>query len=85
MPPLPTSLTIPGWLIVIIIIGLVVLISAGTLVSALRGRSGADNTWGKAFSGARRQQRQQAAQMDELHRAVANLSAQESKSDKPNE
>jgi len=85
MPPLPTSLTIPGWLIVIVIIGLVILISAGTLVSALRGRAGAENTWGKAFGGARRQQRQQAAQMDELHRAVANLTAKKPKSDKPNE
>jgi hypothetical protein len=85
MPHWPASLSIPGPVLVIGILALVVLISAGTLVSALRGRSGGQNSWGKAFGGARRQQRQQAAQMDELHRAVTNLSAKKPKSDESNE
>ena len=85
MPPLPASLTIPGPLIAIGLIAAIVLVTAATLVSALRRRSGEGESWGKAFSGAREKQRQQTAQMDELHRAVANLSAKSPGSDEPHE
>jgi hypothetical protein len=85
MPQLPASLTIPGPLIAIGLIAVIVLLAAAPLVSALRRRSGQGASWVKAFSGAREKQRQQAAQMDELHRAVAILSAKNPPPDKPNE
>jgi hypothetical protein len=85
MPQLPASLTIPGPLIAFALIAVIVLVTAATLVSALRRRSGEGESWGRAFSGAREKQRQQSAQMDELHRAVTHLSAKNPKSDQPNE
>jgi FtsZ-interacting cell division protein ZipA len=84
MASLP-SLTIPGWLIVVGFLAIVILIVAGTLLSALRGRSSHSNPWGQAFSGARQRQREQRAQMDELHRAVAGLSNPNSEPKKPHE
>ncbi len=85
MPQLPASLTIPGPLIAIALIAAIVLVSAATLLSALRRRPGQGESWGKVFSAAREKQRQQTAQMDELHRAVTNLSAKPPKLDQPNE
>ena len=85
MPQLPASLTIPGPLIAIGLIAAIVLVTAASLVSALRRRPGDGERWRKAFGGAREQQRQQAAQMDELHRAVTQLSAHKPTPDKPNE
>jgi hypothetical protein len=85
MPQLPASHSIPGPLIAFALIAAIVLVSAATLLTALRRRPGEGESWGKVFSGAREKQRQQAAQMDELHRAVTNLSARPPKSDQPNE
>jgi len=85
MPQLPAALTPPGPLIAIGLIAAIVLVSAAALISALRRRPGQGQSWVKAFSGAREQQRQQAAQMDELHRAVADLSAKNPRPDKLNE
>ena len=85
MPTLPASLTIPGPLIAIGLIAALIIVTTATLVSALRRRPGEGNSWSRAFGGARARQREQAAQIDELHRAVANLSANKPKSDPQNE
>ena len=57
MPSLPGSLTLPGPLIVVIILGLVILAMAATMVSALRGGRRNSGNWGAALNGARERQR----------------------------
>ena len=90
MPSLPSSLTLPGPLIVVLIIGGAVLVFAAPLVSlllrgsAFRGR-GDGSEWSRALNGARERQHQQAAQMDALHRAVTDLAANKPTTDKPHE
>ena len=85
MPSLPGSLTIPGPLIVVLILGLVIVAIAATMVSALRRGGHNSGNWGAAMNGARERQRRQAAEMDALHRAVTDLTADKANSDQPHE
>ena len=85
MPSLPGSLTIPGPLIVVLILGLVILAIAATMVSALRRNGHNGGNWGAALNGARERQRRQAAEMDALHRAVTDLAADKAAPDQPHE
>ncbi len=85
MPSLPGSLTIPGPLIVVLILGAVILAVAATLVGALRRGASGGGSWGAAVNGARQRQAQQTAQMDALHRAVTDLTAENPTPDKPHE
>ena len=70
-------LTRPGLLLTLCLIGGLVISVNATLVSLLRRGSGRGEAaqWSRALGGARSQQLQQAAQLDELHRAVADLPA----------
>ena len=85
MPTLPGSLTIPGPLIVVLILAAVILAVAATLVGALRRGANGSGSWGAALNGARERQSRQTAQMDALHRAVTELTAEKSNPDKPHE
>ena len=88
MPPLPAALTSPGLLLALCVMGGLVIGVNATLVTMLRRGShskATSNPWGQALGGARERQRQQTAQMEELHRAVTNLSAPISEPVKPNE
>jgi hypothetical protein len=69
-----------------LIAGLVIADNA-TLLSVFRRGSGRGEAgrWIQALGGARERQRQQTAQMDELHRAVNLLPADKPNPDKPNE
>ena len=72
-----------------LIVGLVLAVNA-TLLSVFRrgtghGGHGEAGRLSQALGGARERQRQQTAQMDELHRAVTLLSADKPNPDKPNE
>ena len=85
MPSLPGALTIPGPLIVVLILGAVILAVAATLVGALRRNASGGGNWGAALNEARARQHQQTAQMDALHRAVADLAAEKPAPEKPHE
>lgn len=85
MPSLSSSLTIPGPLIVVLILAVVILAVAATLISALRRGSNSNGNWGAALNGARERQRRQATQMDALHRAVTDLTADKPTPDKQHE
>jgi len=87
MPQLPAALTNPGMLLALcLVVGLVIVVNA-TLLSVFRRGTGDGETarWIQALGGARERQRQQTAQMEELHRAVKLLSADKPSPDKPNE
>ncbi len=85
MPAWSNSLTVPGPLIVVLILGAVILAVAATLVGALRRGAHNGGNWAAALNGARERQRAQAAQMEALHRAVADLSPDHPPTDKPHE
>ncbi len=87
MPPLPAALNNPGLLLALCLIGGLVIGVNATLITMLRRGSGPSDgsPWGQALGGARERQRQQTAEMEELHRAVTNLSAPDSKPVKTNE
>ena len=85
MPSLPGSLTIPGPLIVVLILGMVILAIAATMVGALRRGGQHSGNWGAALNGARERQRRQAAEMEALHRAVTDLTADKATPDQPHE
>ena len=85
MPSLSGSLTIPGPLIVVLILGVVILAIAATLVSALRRGGNNNGNWGAVLNVARERQRRQAAEMDALHRAVTDLTADKATPDQPHE
>jgi hypothetical protein len=85
MPAWPSSLTIPGPLIVVLILGAVILALAATIVGALRRGGQNGGNWGAALNGARERQRAQVAQMDALHQAVADLAADKPNPEKPHE
>jgi hypothetical protein len=77
----------PGLLIALCLIVAIVVGVNATLVSLLRRRPGPDEAgqWSRALGGPRAQQRQQSAQLDELHRIVAELAADQPAPEKPNE
>ncbi len=89
MPTLPPSLHNPGLILALcLIIGLVVGVNATLLSLFRRGaarRDGGAGTWSRALSGARERGQQQAAQLDELHRAVSALARDAPKADEPHE
>ena len=82
---MPNSLSIPGPLIVVLILGAVILAVAATLVGALRRGAMGGGSWGAALNGARERQSRQSAQMDALHRAVTDLTAENPNPDKSHE
>jgi hypothetical protein len=87
MPQLPAALSSPGLLLALcLVVGLVIAVNA-TLLSVYRRGTGDGEAWRwtQALGGARERQRQQTAQMEELHRAVNLLSAEKPKPDKSDE
>jgi hypothetical protein len=84
MPPI---LADPRLLIVLVLIIMLVVGINFALLNMLRGKRPDDrqgSAWGRALGGARRAQREQAADYDKLHQAVTALRPKD-KSEEPNE
>jgi len=87
MPVLPASLSNPGLLLgLCLVVGLVIGTNAMLLSLFRRGKGnknpGEGQEWARALGGARARQQQQAAQLEELHRAVTELAAGKTDPDK---
>jgi hypothetical protein len=82
MPPI---LSDPPSLIGLILIILLVVGVNLAWINMLRGKQPDESVWGRALGGARRVQRQQAADYDKLHQMVTALSPKAEKDDKPHE
>ena len=85
---MPPVLSDPRLLIGLVLIVLLVVGINYTLLNLLRGKRPNErqgSAWGRALGGARRAQREQAADYDKLHQAVTALKSKPTEGEEPNE